>query len=202
MKLYYSPGACSLSPHIVLREAELEFELCKVDMRTRTIDGGENYLSINPKAYVPALELDSGELMTEGPAIVQYLADLNPGAKLVPKPLDPERYRAQEWLNYVASEIHKSFGPLVVPGASEENKEWAQAHIHKRLGIVRDRLAQQDYLVKNRYSVADIYVYVIIRWTNMFGMDAAGWPEFVDFQSRIGNRAAVRAALEAEGLAA
>ncbi len=202
MKLYYSPGACSLSPHIVLREAELKFELSKVDMRTRTIDGGENYLTITPKGYVPALELDSGELMTEGPAIVQYLADLNPGAKLVPKPLDPERYRAQEWLNYVASEIHKSFGPLVVPGASEENKERAQAHIHKRLGIVRDRLAQQDYLVKNRYSVADIYMYVIIRWTNMFGMDAAGWPEFVGFQSRIGNRAAVRAALEAEGLGA
>ena len=200
MKLYYSPGACSLSPHIVLREAELEFELTKVDMRTRTINGGENYRAINPKAYVPALELDSGELMTEGPAIVQYLADLDPGAKLVPKPTDPHRYRAQEWLNYIASEIHKSFGPFVVPGASEENKERAQAHIHQRLEIVRGTLADQDYLVGNRYSVADIYMYVMLRWTAMFGMDSAGWPEFVAYRSSIEKRPAVRAALEAEGL--
>ncbi len=200
MKLYYSPGACSLSPHIVLREAELDFALVKVDMRTRTIDGGKNYRTINPKAYVPALELDSGELMTEGPAIVQYLADLNPGANLVPTPTDPDRYRAQEWLNYIASEIHKSFGPLVVPGASEENKERAIAHVHQRMEIVRDALADQDYLVGNRYSVADIYMYVMLRWAAMFHMDAANWPEFMAYKAPIDERPAVRAALEAEGL--
>ncbi len=200
MKLYYSPGACSLSPHIVLREAELEFELVKVDMRTRTIDGGENYRTINPKAYVPALELDSGELMTEGPAIVQYVADLNPGANLIPPPTEIDRYRAQEWLNYIASEIHKSFGPLVSPGASEENKERAIAHVYQRMEIVRDALSDRNYLVANRYSVADIYMYVMLRWTAMFHMDAASWPEFVAYRAPIDERPAVRAALEAEGL--
>ena len=184
----------------MLREAELEFELVKVDMRTRTIDGGVNFRTINPKAYVPALELDNGELMTEGPAIVQYLADLDPGANLVPPPTDPDRYRAQEWLNYIASEIHKSFGPLVVPGGSEENKERAIAHIHQRMEIVRDALSDRDYLVGNRYSVADIYMYVMLRWADMFRMDAAGWPEFVAYRAPIDERPAVDAALQAEGL--
>ena len=200
MKLYYAPGSCSLSPHIVLRETGLDFELDRIDIRTRQTESGVDYRTINPNGYIPALELDNGEILLEGPAIVQYLADLKPEANLIPKAGTINRYRVQSWLNYVASELHKKFGPLVIPGTPDEAKQKASEDIQQRLELARDRLADNDYLVGNQFSVADVYLYVIVMWIGMFGMDAASWPELEAFKGRIEQRPAVAAAREAEGL--
>jgi glutathione S-transferase len=200
MKLFYAPGACSLSPHIVAREAGLELQLEKVDFSNRTVGNGEAYGSINPKGYVPALQLDDGELLTEGPAIVQYLADLSPAAGLAPASGTRERYRLAEMLTYINSEIHKSYSPLFNPATTATVREERIAYLQKRYRLLEARLSEHSYLVGERFSVADAYLFVVTRWADYLKVDLAAFPNVLAFQKRIGARPAVQAALKAEGL--
>jgi len=202
MKLYYAPGACSLSPHIVLCELGLDHQLERVDLRTQPhrTASGEDFSQINAKAYVPALRLDDGELLTEGPAIVQYLADQKPDAGLLAPAGSLARARAQEWLNYIATELHKNFGALFRPGTAEEVKEAARATIAQRLTYTADALQGRDYLVGDRFGVADAYLFVVLGWCQFLAVDLAPYPALQAFQQRIAARPAVQAALKAEGL--
>ena len=199
MKLYYSPGACSFSPHIALREIGIDFELVKVDLKTGTVVAdGSDFKVINPKGYVPFLQLDDGRTLSEGPAIVQYIADLKPEAGLAPPADSFERYRLQEWLGFINSEIHKNFGPLFNASATEDQKNTARANLTKRLNFVADQLMKSDYLLGDRFSVADGYLYTVLRWMRMTGIDLAQWPSLVRFQERVGERPGVQAAKAAE----
>jgi len=211
MKLYYSPGACSLSPHIVLREAGLPFDLVKVDTKTKKTESGEDFTAINPKGYVPVLELDdsrgqkgaqSGERITEGPAIVQYLADRVPEKKLAPPNGTLERVRLQEWLNYITSELHKSFAPLFSPTTPDEYKQHLKQHIVKRLSIVDQSLAKttKPWLLGDDFSVADAYLFVVTNWSGFVGVDIKALEKLGEYQARARERPAVTAALRAEGL--
>jgi glutathione S-transferase len=200
MKLYYSPGACSLSPHIVARELGLPIELKKVDTKAKTIEGGGDYLKVNARGYVPALELDNGEILTEGPAIVQYLADRVPQAGLVPKAGDFARYRLQEWLNFLTSEIHKQFSPLFKPTTPEDYKPVAKQIIATRFDWLETQLAGKDYLMGSQFSVADAYLFVLLGWTRPTQIDLARWPNLAAFHKRVGARPKVQEALQAEGL--
>jgi glutathione S-transferase len=202
MKLYYSPGACSLSPHIVLREAGLPFELVKVDGKTKKTEHGDDFNAINAKGYVPVLELDNGQRLTEGPAIVQYLADQAAEKRLAPPPGSFERVRLQEWLNFITSELHKSFGPLFTPGTPEDYKPKLKEKILSRLGFVEDALAKskQPYLLGNDFSVADAYLFTVTNWTGFVGIDISKLAKLNEFQGRVRERPAVAAALRAEGL--
>ncbi len=200
MKLYYSPGACSLSPHIVARELGLPIELRKVDTKAKTIEGGGDYLKVNARGYVPALELDNGEILTEGPAIVQYLADLVPQAGLAPKAGDFARYRLQEWLNFLTSEIHKQFSPLFKPTTPEDYKPIAKQNIATRFDWLEQQLAAKPYLMGDQFSVADAYLFVLLGWTGPTQIDLARWPNLAAFHKRVGARPKVQEALRAEGL--
>ena len=200
MKLYYSPGACSLSPHIVARELGLPIELRKVDTKAKTIEGGGDYLRVNARGYVPALELDNGEILTEGPAIVQYLADLVPQAGLAPKAGDFARYRLQEWLNFLTSEIHKQFSPLFKPTTPEDYKPVGKQQIATRFDWLDGQLAGKDYLLGAQFSVADAYLFVLLGWTGPTKIDLARWPNLAAFHKRVGARPKVQEALQAEGL--
>jgi glutathione S-transferase len=202
MKLFYSPGACSLSPHIVLRELGLRFELERVDAATKKTETGRDYLKTNPKGYVPALELDSGDVLTEGAAIVQFLADRNLDAELAPPAGTLQRARLQEHLNFLASELHKAFGPLFAPQAGAEAKAAAPANIGRRLDHIEAVLGDgRPYLLGERYSVADAYLFVIAGWTKPTGIGLARWPNVAAHQARVARRSAVQAAMRAEGLA-
>ena len=199
MKLYYSPGACSLSPHIVLNEAGLAYELEKVNLgKHRTADGADFY-AINPKGYVPALELDGGQLLTEGPAIVQYLADRKPESKLAPPAGTLERYRLIEWLNFISTELHKQFGPLF-HNAGEEIKDRQRALIGKRFDYVEAQLAGKPYLLGDTFTVADAYLFTMLTWTKHAGIDLGRWPALNDYFARVGARPQVQATLRQEGL--
>lgn len=200
IKLYYSPGACSLSPHIVLREAGIPFETEKVNLKTKKTKTGIDYETINPKSYVPALVMNNGELLTEGPAIVQYLADLAPGKNLAPAAGTLERYRLQEWLNYISTEIHKSFGMLFNPAATEEMKSAVKARLGKRLGYAASALEGRSYLLGDTFSVADAYLFTMLRWTFSTGIDLSPWPALREYFNRVAVRPAVVAAMKAEGL--
>ncbi|MCV6798934.1 glutathione transferase GstA [Achromobacter ruhlandii] len=198
MKLYYAPGTCSLSPHIVLRELGLSFDLARVDNRSkRTADGGD-FLAINPKGYVAALQLDDGRVLTEGPAIVQYLADLRPEAGLVPAAGSWARSQLHEWLNFISAEIHGGFGPLFNRDLPEAARAWWQARLEKRLDYVAAALRERQALVQDRYGVADIYLYSVLRWAPQLDVDMTRWPVLMEFQRRVETRPAVRAALAAE----
>ncbi|KMJ91562.1 glutathione S-transferase [Achromobacter xylosoxidans] len=198
MKLYYAPGTCSLSPHILLRELDLPFTLVRVDNRSkRTADGGD-FLAINPKGYVAALRLDDGRVLTEGPAISQYLADLRPEAGLAPPPGSWGRSQLQEWLNFISAEIHGGFGPLFNRDLPEAARAWWQTRLEKRLDYVAAALHARQALVQDRYGVTDIYLYAVLRWAPQLGVDLARWPDLVHFQRRIESRPAVQAALAAE----
>ncbi len=199
MKLYYSPGACSLSPHIVLREAGADFTLVRVDLKTKKLEDGSDYLAVNPKGYVPALQLDNGELLTEGPAIIQYVADQHPAAGLAPAPGTLERARLQEWLNMISTELHKSFTPLF-RGAGDEWKNAALDNIRRRFDLVAQRLATNPFLMGERFSVADAYLFTVLSWTGFVKIDMSPWPALQAFSQRVGERPAVQAALSAEGL--
>ena len=200
MKLYYSPGACSLSPHIVLLEAGLKATMVRVDTKShKTADGGDFY-AVNPKGYVPVLELDDGDRLTEGPAIVQYLADRNASAKLAPAAGTMERYRLQEWLNFITSELHKQFGPLFDATTPASYKEALKEKIGKRFDWVAAELTGKDYLMGGTFTVADAYLFTILSWTRHVGVDLARWPVLAAYQARIGARPKVREALLAEGL--
>jgi glutathione S-transferase len=198
MKLYYSPSACSLSPHIALREAGLDVELVRVDLGSHKLPDGGDFTQINPKGYVPALELDNGSVLTEGTAIVQYIADLKPESGLAPKAGTFARYQLQEWLGFINSEIHKGFGPLFNPGTPEEYKATARKNLGLRLAYVAAHLEKNDFLTGAQFTVADGYLFTVLNWGPWTGVDIAAWPSLVAFQQRVGSRPAVLAAQAAE----
>jgi glutathione S-transferase len=200
MKLYYTPGACSLASHIVACEAGVDLQLEKVDLRTKTTADGTAFATINPKGYVPALRLDNGELLTEGTAIVQYLADRKPAAGIAPAAGSLDRYRLQEMLGYINSEIHKSFGPLFNPATTAEQRAERIAYVHKRYDLIEQQLGKHEYLVGDRFSAADAYLFTVTNWTGNLKVDMAKFPNVLAFQKRIAARPAVQAAMKAEGL--
>jgi glutathione S-transferase len=200
MKLYYAPGACSLSPHIALREAELPFQLVKVDTKTKKLADGGDFWSINRKGYVPCLELDNGERLTEGPAIVQYIADRVPAKKLAPENGSLPRYRLQEWLNYVTSELHKGYGALFSPTTPEDYKPVARERLTQRYELVDSTLQKQPYLLGSAFSVADPYLFVVTNWAPHLGVNLDRFKALQAFQGRMRERPTVMAALKAEGL--
>ena len=200
MKLYYSPGACSLSPHIALREAGLPVELHKVDLRARKLADGSDFTRINPKGYVPALGLDSGDVLTEGPAIVQYVADLRPEAGLAPPAGTFARYRLQEALNYISTELHKGFSPLFRANCPEEWKAVVRENLHKNFALVDATLARHPYFTGETFTVADGYLFTVLGWTRYVKMDLSAYPNIGAFLARVAERPAVDAALVAEGL--
>jgi len=198
MKLYYAPGACSLASHIVLRELGLPFEAVAVDLRRKTTAGGADFNLINPKGYVPALELDSGALLTENVAILQYLADQRPAAGLATANGTLERYRLQEWLSFINSEIHKAFGPLFDPATPDPARDAARQRIARRLAYTEQALAGRDFLLGAQFTVADAYLYTVLNWTGFSGIDLGQWPGLKAYHARIAARAAVQAAHAAE----
>jgi len=200
MKLYYSPGACSLSPHIVAREAGIPIDLEKVDLAKHQTESGKDYNTINPKGYVPALGFDDGSILTEGPAIIQYLADQKPATGLAPMAGTIDRYRLQEWLTFIGTELHKAFTPLFVPGTPDEVKQSSITRIKARLSYLNDQLANRQFLLGNNFTVADAYAYTIVNWTNFVGIDLKPYPNLVAFMSRVSARPKVQEALKAEGL--
>lgn len=200
MKLYYSPAACSLSPHIVLREAGLPVELVKVSTKTHQLADGGDFYAINSKGYVPVLEWDDGERLTEGPAIVQWIADQAPDKGLAPPAGTRERARLQEWLNFITSEVHKGFTPLFMPTASDEMKAAAKAAVERRLAWVEEQLEGRDYLLGKDFSVADAYLFTVASWGQYVGIDVKQWPRLAAYLQRVAARPAVQAALQAEGL--
>ncbi len=200
MKLYFSPGACSLSPHIVLQEADLPFTMEKVNLTEKKTASGADFRAINPKGYVPALQLDNGEVLTEGPAIVQYLADLVPGKQLAPLAGSMERYRLMEWLNFISTELHKAYSPLFKSTTSEDAKQAAREHLASRLDIVEKQLQAHDHVTGNQFSVADAYLFTVLNWAHFVKFDLARWPAITGYLQRIAARPAVRAAMAAEGL--
>ncbi|QBK05904.1 glutathione transferase GstA [Hylemonella gracilis] len=201
MKLYFKPGACSLSPHIVLEELGLPHEALAVDLKAKTLADGSDYLAINPKGYVPALQLDSGEVLTEGPAIVQYLADQKPDKKLAPANGTIERYRLQSWLTFIGTEIHKSFSPLFNAAMPEEAKAFARANLERRLGWVNQQLAGKDYLMGADFTVADAYLFTVASWARPVKLDISAFTNLTAYMARVAARPGVHAALKAEGLA-
>jgi glutathione S-transferase len=200
MKLYYSPGACSLSPHIVASEAGLAIDLEKVNLAEHKTESGQDYMAVNPKGYVPALRLDDESVLTEGPAIVQYLADQKPASGLAPALGTIDRYRLQEWLNFIATELHKSFSPLFNKASSDDVKNTAKTSINKRLGYLNDRLASRQYLMGGNFTVADAYAFTIVNWTNFVGIDLKPYPNVGAYMGRIAARPKVQETLKAEGL--
>lgn len=200
MKLYYSPGACSLASHIVLREAGVSVDLEKVALATRTTESGADFAAINPKGYVPALVLEDGSLLTEGVAIMQYVAEANPQAGLAPKDA-LSRARVQEALNYLGTEVHKSFSPLFKPWTTEEGKAQAREMVLKRLALIETQLADgRNWLLGDAPTVADFYLFVITNWAGHVAVSLDGFPNLNALRARIAARPAVQAALKAEGL--
>lgn len=200
MKLYYSPGVCSLSPHIVLRETNTPFELVKTDIRAKTFDGGGDFRSVNPNGYVPALALDDGTLITEGPAIVQYIADNAGATELAPTNGTIERTRMQSWLNFVSSEIHKSFGPLFNAEMPADAKTIFQQKLRDRFAFLDKHFAANDYLMGKTYTLPDAYLFTVLRWGKPMGVDPDTYANLKAYAARIEARPAVQAALKAEGL--
>lgn len=201
MKLYYSPGACSLSPHIVSREAGIPLELEQVDLREKKTKSGKDFSTINPKGYVPVLEIDAGQRLTEGPVIMQYLADQKPGSGLVPPAGTVDRYRVQEWLNFITAELHKTFGPLFRPTTPEEYKASSKENLGKRFDWLEQELAGKQYLMGDKFTVPDAYLFTVLSWTSHLGIDLGKWPNLKAYVARVGARPKVQEALKAEGLA-
>ncbi|MEG1118482.1 MAG: glutathione transferase GstA [Janthinobacterium sp.] len=199
MKLYYSPGACSLSPQIVLQESGLAYEPVLASTKTHQLADGTDYYTINPLGYVPLLELDNGARLREGPAIIQYIADQVPEKNLAPANGSFERYQLQEWLNFIGTEIHKGFGPLFKPTTPENYKPIALEALTKRLQWVDGQLAGKSYVMGEQFSVADAYLYTVSRWAGFVGLDLSGMANILAFQQRMAQRPAVQAALKIEG---
>src|ERR1700751_1189233 len=200
MKLHYAPGACSLSPHIALLEAGLPYDLIKVDLRAKTLESGDDYLKVNPKGQVPALALDSGELVTEGPGIIQMIADKAGDKNLAPARDSAERYKLQEWLNFITTELHKNFSPLFQPVIPDDVKTFFKDRLMGKFKYVDSKLAGQDYLMGKAFSVADGYLFVMLAWADRMNFDLSGLPNLVAFKARIAARPNVQAALKMEGL--
>lgn len=201
MKLYYKAGACSLSPRIVLHEAGLAFDSEKVDLATKITETGADYRAISPNGYVPALVLDSGDVLTEGPAIVQYLADQVPEKRLAPPAGSIARYQLMSLLNFIGTELHKGFSPLFKPDTPEPTRQTARDHLARRFDVVAQRLKAGPYLMGADFSVADAYLFTVLRWTVAMSIDLSRWPELGAYMERVGARAAVQAALREESLA-
>jgi glutathione S-transferase len=199
MNLYFSPGACSLSPHIVLREAGLPFSATQVDLKTKAIKGGGDFRAVNARGYVPVLELDSGARLAEGPAIIQYVADQVPQKKLAPAHGSFERYQLQEWLNFITSELHKQFSPLFDPAFPEEQKARQRDKLASRFDWIVAQLGGRDYLM-GEFTVADAYLFTVLNWCQWTGIDLGRWPALQAYVARVAARPAVQAALKAEGL--
>jgi glutathione S-transferase len=200
MQLYYAPGVCSLASHIALREAGAKFDLIRTDTKSHKLTDGGDFYAVNSKGHVPVLRLDDGQLLTEGPAILQYIADKNPAAKLAPPNGTVERARVQEWLNYVTSELHKTFTPLFDAKADPVVKEYFLAVLAKKLDWLNGALAGKQYLTGNDFTIADAYAFVVLGWTNFVGVDLAKWPVLKQYSDRVAARPSVQEALVAEGL--
>ena len=202
MKLYYAPGACSMAPHIVANEAGQKVELVKVDIPNKKTAAGDDYWKVNFKGYVPTLQLDNGEMLTEVGVICQYLADQKPESGLAPKAGTIERYRLMEWLNFVATEVHKQLGALFNPKYTPEMKEVQVAVIGRRLKPLEEKLAdKRQYLMGDKFSAADAYLYTVLRWTKPLQIDLDQWPNIKAYFERVGKRSKVMETLAAEGLA-
>ena len=202
MKLFMKPGACSLASHIVLEEIGRPYDTETVDLAKKVTASGADFWAINPKGYVPALLLDDGDLLTEGPAILQYLADLAPELQLAPANGSKARYQLQSWLTFIGTEVHKNFSPFFNPAATPEMKELARANLQRRLGYVNDQLAGRDFLMGDTFSVADAYLFTVSGWPRVVGMDLAHLPHLTAYRKRVGERPAVVATMKAEGLIA
>ena len=200
MKLYYSPGACSLSPHIVLYEGGFSFEMEKVDLVSKKTESGADFTAINPKGYVPALVLNDGQVLTEGPAIIQYLADSVPEKKLIPAAGSMERYHVMEWLNFISTELHKGFGPLFNAKAPVEWKTLVKAQLLTRITYVRQQLEGKNWLMGTEFTVADAYLFTVLSWANHVGLDLTSMPQITGYLKRVASRPLVQVALKAEGL--
>lgn len=200
MKLYYLTAACSLASNISLREAGLKFELVKVDRHTKMTSDGADYREINPKGYVPALRLDDGAILTENDAILQYIADRNPAAKLAPPAGSLERYRLIEWLSFISTELHKSFTPLFRAEAPDAAKEYARKVLHGRLDYLEKAFGTRTFLLGEQFTVADAYLYVVLGWGAHVAVDLGRWPQLKRFHERVGTRPHVAEALRSEGL--
>jgi len=200
MKLYYSPGACSLSPHIVAHELGIPLSIEKVDTKTKRTETGRDYWQINPKGYVPALELGNGEVLTEGPAIVQYLADQKGNTQLAPANGTFARARLQEMLNYITAEIHKTYSPLFKDDTPEATREERKAYLQRRYEYIERILSKQPWLLGEHFTVADAYLFTVTRWAAGVKLDLSGYPDLLAFQERVAKRPAVQAAMLAEGL--
>ena len=202
MKLYYAPGACSLAPHIALREAERRFDLERVDLKTHRTASGADFLAINPKGYVPVLQLDGpgSTILTEAAAVLQYIGDLVPDTNLVPPSGTFARYHLQEWLNFISSELHKQFGPLFDPSTPDATAQGQRGKIGQRLIHLQDVLDDRAFLMGETFTVADAYLFVMLQWCSPHGIDLSIYPNLADYESRILQRPAVQAAMAAEGI--
>src|ERR1700756_5192919 len=200
MKLYYAPGACSLSPHIALLEAGLPYDLIKVDLRAKTLESGDDYLKVNPKGQVPALALDSGELVTEGPVIIQMIADKAGDKNLAPARDSAERYKLQEWLNFITTELHKNFSPLFQPVIPDEVKNFFKDRLTAKFKYIDSQLAGRDYLMGKDFTVADGYLFVMHAWADRLNLDVSNLSNLMAYKARIAARPKVKEALTKEGL--
>jgi glutathione S-transferase len=200
MKLYYSPGACSLASHIALHETGLPFEIDQLIKSTKMTASGEDFMQLNPKGYVPTIKLDDGSILTEGAAVLQYIADRKPGSGLAPESGTMARYRLQEWLTFISSELHKSFSPLFNQDTPEQTKTVARSNLSRRFGHVEAQLANQPYLMGEHFTVADAYLFVVANWSNFVGFDLGPFARLREYQARVSARPAVQAAMKAEGL--
>ncbi|WP_374652079.1 glutathione transferase GstA [Dongia sp.] len=200
MKLYYSPGACSLSPHITALEAGINLTLVKVDTKTKKLEDGSDFLAVNPKGQVPTLMLDDGEIVTEGPVIAQILADLAPSSNLAPGNGTRARYKLQEWLNFITSEIHKGYSPLFKPTTPEDYKPLAKAQLAERYAFLNEKLAGKQYLLGDTFTVADAYLFTVSNWAKYVGLDLSPYANVAAFMARVAERPKVQQALKAEGL--
>ncbi|HKO88500.1 MAG TPA: glutathione transferase GstA [Burkholderiales bacterium] len=198
MKLYFSPGACSLASHIGLREVGAKFDLERVDLKTHKTVTGEDFYAINPKGYVPTLALDGGGILTENAAVLPYIADLKPESGLAPQRGTAERYRLFEWLGFIGSEVHKNHKPFFSADASEKEKSAAMEKLRERYKLIEQTLANQPFLLGNRFSVADAYLFVMLTWMTKTGLDMSQWPSLQSFYERVGERDSVKQAREAE----
>ena len=200
MKLYYSPGACSLSPHIVLEEAGLKYQAIKADLKSKVTEAGADFKKTSALGYVPALELDDGTVLTEGPAIVQYIADKVPEKKLAPANGSMDRYKMQSWLNFVSTEMHKGFSPLFNPSMPDDAKKIAKERLATRFVHLDQHFAKNQYLMGATYSVPDAYCFTILNWAKPTGVDLSPYPNLQAYHARVAGRPAVQAAMKAEGL--
>lgn len=200
MKLYYTPGACSQAPHIVIHELGLPYEAVKVDLGAHTLPDGSDYRAINPKGYVPTLELDDGTRITEASVIMQYLADQQPG-RVAPKFGSMERWKLMEWLAFISTEVHKGFGPLWNPKTPADVRERTVQALGNRFGLIAQSLGKQPYLTGQEFTIADAYLFVVLNWSGLHKVDLTPWPALQQFQARVAARPAVQATLKAEGLA-